>query len=193
MRFSTLFVIFLFLCAGCAERAGYYNNSYNNSSYTGGRADNSSITLEDRIMDSLLPYDGVEYANITIKRTGNEIVVVATSESTPREDVYKFVYDPERDELVLTGYLLEAIPEEVREKAIAVALTDEEIAGAIYSGSFGEPSVRRILPQTSAKFYTAKQLFSVTWRDFDRGQAVSALIDVEEGRVVQKWSGSAQE
>jgi hypothetical protein len=103
--------------------------------------------------------------------------VSATSSACRYPDLYDFTYQSR--ELVRTGYLLEAIPESVRQDAIAIAMQNHEIAGAL-SGDAGVPTVKRILPETSEKFYAPKTLLSVTWID-------RAVMDAR--RVVKTWSG----
>jgi hypothetical protein len=100
-------------------------------------------------------------------------------------DRYDFVYSD--NEIIITGYILEAIPESVRSEAISLALQNEEVASAMGSGMYtnGDPSVKQILPETSEKFYTGKPLISVTWMD----SSISALIDMDTRAVVQVWTG----
>lgn len=151
--------------------------------------------IKAKVWDSLLPYQGIGYndVNVTVveKSPGYELDVIATTKSSPYTDAYRFFYDPGEDSMLLKGYLLEALPEEVRSKTVATALGDEEIQRSFYTGSFtlGEPTVRRVLPSTAERFYTPKTLFSVTWADFEKKVAVSALVDVDEGRVVERWQG----
>ena len=47
------------------------------------------------------------------------------------------------------------------------------------------PTVKRILPETSAKFYASKTCLSVTWAD----ASVSALVDMDRRSVVKTWGG----
>ena len=49
----------------------------------------------------------------------------------------------------------------------------------------GIPTVKRILPETSEKFYAAKTCLSVTWTD----ASVSALVDMGSRSVVKTWGG----
>jgi len=49
----------------------------------------------------------------------------------------------------------------------------------------GVPTVRRILPDTSKKYYAAKTLLSVT------SPGISALVDPDEWKVVQVWNENA--
>ncbi|AKG90988.1 hypothetical protein GAH_01730 [Geoglobus ahangari] len=128
--------------------------------------------------DFLYPYDGLSYDTIAVNVESGRVIVKATSEEVPGEDVYMFVY--ENGTLVLKSYLLEAIPPSVREQAIAIALSNR----TVYENADGHITVRRVLPHTAAKFYIPKELFSVTWHG-DR--IVSALVDLEEGTVVKTY------
>ncbi|MDL5502502.1 MAG: hypothetical protein QSU88_04725, partial [Candidatus Methanoperedens sp.] len=74
------------------------------------------------------------------------------------------------------GYLLEATPATYKNDAIGIALTDRDLATSV--SNLGIPSVKRILPKTSEKFYLPKTLLSVSWKGF------SALVDLEERKVV---------
>ncbi|HMB45506.1 MAG TPA: hypothetical protein VKL21_06765, partial [Candidatus Methanoperedens sp.] len=80
------------------------------------------------------------------------------------------------------GYLLEAVPVRYRNEAITVALNDRDVATSVRNS--GDPSVKRILPGTSQKFYVSKTLLSVTW------DGISALVDPDERKVVQVWKES---
>lgn len=192
----------MLLFLGCASKTPINTASENES---GGELiniiapDSVNETLREQIKaevkDALLPYEGIEYSriNITVAERSNayELGVIAATELSPYVDAYRFFYNPEKGELLLKGYLLEALPEEIRSRVIAIALRDQEVQQYFYSASFnpGEPTVRRVLPNTAAKFYAPKQLFSVTWADFENKMAVSALVDLEENNVVQRWQG----
>ncbi len=141
--------------------------------------------IETELSHQIVPYDGVVYDNVTVSVSENGVMhlrVSATSSACGYPDLYDFTY--QNRELVRTGYLLEAIPESVRQDAIAIAMQNQEIAGAL-SGDAGIPTVKRILPETSSEFYAPKTLLSVTWID----RAVSALVDMDTRRVVKTWSG----
>lgn len=128
----------------------------------------------------------MEYDNVTASLSGeNEVLrihVAATSKDCVYPDLYEFIYSDE--ELVRVGYLLEAIPKPVRNEAISIAMQSEEVMGFLTSKT--EPSVKRILPETATKFHSHKTLVSVTWID----GAVSALVDMDTGNVVQVWKGN---
>jgi hypothetical protein len=96
-------------------------------------------------------------------------------------DIYDFMYDDNK--LVMTGYLLEAIPPSERRKAIWIAVSNTSITQAVADAK-EPPSVRRILPGTSEKFYKPRTLMSVTWQDVGH----SALVDIDTQSVVDIWS-----
>ncbi|MCW7075363.1 MAG: hypothetical protein OCU24_05900 [Candidatus Methanospirare jalkutatii] len=117
-----------------------------------------------------------------------EIEVFCFSEKCEYPNVYDFSYD---GNLVLNGYILEAIPPAERAKAISVALQNREVANLVFAKGLEEetPSVRRILPETAVKFYAAKTMLSVTWTKLGkRPSVVSALIDPDVWEVVQVWN-----
>ena len=142
--------------------------------------------IETELSHQIAPHPGMVYDNVTVsimeKEGAMHLRVSATSSACRYPDLYDFTY--QNRELVRTGYLLEAIPESVRQDAIAIAMQNQEIVGAL-SGDAGVPTVKRILPETSAKFYAPKTLLSVTWID----AMVSALVDMDARRVVKTWSG----
>lgn len=152
--------------------------------------------VERNIGSAVLPFPGVVYKsiNVTAKKQGGFIYLEVTA-ALPEGlaegvDRYSFIYDPGTGEFTLKGYSLEALPPGVRGDAIVMALQSERLAGLLESNALFqvEPTVKRILPVTSEKFYQPKTLFSVTWRDYDSGSAVSALVDLEGGGVIQVWS-----
>jgi len=141
--------------------------------------------IETELSHQIAPYDGVVYDNVAVSVSENGVMhlrVSAKSSACGYPDLYDFTY--QNRELVRTGYLLEAIPESVRQDAIGIAMQDPGIAGALSDGA-GVPTVKRILPETSSEFYAPKTLLSVTWID----RAVSALVDMDTRRVVETWSG----
>jgi len=142
--------------------------------------------IETELSHQIAPYDGMLYDNVTVsvvEKEGAMHLRVSTTPSACRyPDLYDFTY--QNRELARTGYLLEAIPESVRQDAIGIAMQDPGIAGALSDGA-GVPTVKRILPETSSEFYAPKTLLSVTWID----RAVSALVDMDTRRVVKTWSG----
>lgn len=145
--------------------------------------------IETKITRQISPHPGVEYDNVTVSASKENdmlrIHVIAISASSQYPDLYDFTY--RNGDLMQVGYLLEAIPESVRSDGINVAVQSEAVMSALGSGmgAYGTPSVKRILPETSAKFYAAKSLLSVTWTD----NSVSALVDMDTRQVVQVWNG----
>ncbi len=144
-----------------------------------------AAAIEELLWTEITPYR-TEYETVNISsdttREGLRLNVVATSKEMDKQDIYDFLYDG--NELLLTGYLLEAIPSQYSDDAIAIAIGNQEVAA---SAANGAPTVRRILPKTSEKFYAPKTLLSVTW------EGVSALVDPDERKVVQVWKAGAQQ
>ena len=145
-----------------------------------------AVKIEELLWAEIAPYR-TEYEMVNISSsTGNKglsLKVIATAKDTDQPDIYDFVYDG--GELLPTGYLLEAIPSQYRNEAIGIALGNQEVTAS--TASAGIPTVRRILPGTSEKFYAPKTLLSVTWT------GNSALIDPDERKVVQVWKAGAQQ
>lgn len=157
--------------------------SVHNVQWIGERPDNAAM-VEKLLFLEIAPYK-TEYERVNI--SSNEeagimhIKVISTAVDSDAPDIYDFVY--ENDELKLTGYLLEAISLMNRNEAIGIAMNDQDVANSVRN--LGAPSVKRILPKTSEKFYTPKTLLSVTWK------GVSALVDPDERKVVQVWKEAA--
>ncbi len=150
--------------------------------------------MKNQIMRALVPLPGVTYEAINVTATelgtGLNLEVVASSRVSEGLDIYRFYYDPGSRKITLKGYVLEAIPPTVRSKAVSIALYSEEMQRILSENAIAvEPRVRRILPETAAKYYAPKTLFSVTWSDFEKRVVVSALVDLDNGRVVQTWTG----
>jgi len=150
-----------------------------NVQWLGEKPDNAK-SIEELLWFEIAPYK-TEYdiVNISSKGDANEmrISVIARSVDSEKPDIYDYSY--QNNELLLTGYLLEAVPQMFRNEAIGIALNDKDLATSIRNS--GEPSVKRILPKTSEKFYAPKILLSVTWK------GISALVDPDERKVVQVW------
>ncbi len=136
----------------------------------------NAAEIEGLLWTEISPYR-TEYEKVNISGRGMRLRVIATANDSDSPDIYDFEY--EENKLLLTGYLLEAIPQIYRSEAISIALGNQEVAASIANS--GSPTVRRILPGTSKKFYAPKTLLSVTWK------GVSALIDPEERKVVNVW------
>ena len=173
----------LIIGSGCVTDTGQKTRSYEVVWAGTPPADHKMIETE--LSHQIAPYSGAGYDNVTVsvseKDGAMHFRVSATSSACRYPDRYEFIYN---DHLVRTGYLLEAIPETTRQDAIGIAMQNQEIAGAL-SGSAGVPTVRRILPETSEKFYAAKTCLSVTWAD----ASVSALVDMDSRNVVETWGG----
>ncbi|MCX9081113.1 MAG: hypothetical protein OIN83_02830 [Candidatus Methanoperedens sp.] len=143
----------------------------------------NAAKIEELLFLEIVPYKTeYEMVNITSKGDVKEmyISVIATTLESDNPDIYDFVY--ENNELLLTGYLLEAVPLKYKNEAITIALTDRDVATSVRNS--GSPSVKRILSGTSQKFYGPKTLLSVTWK------GISALIDPDERKVIQVWKES---
>jgi hypothetical protein len=135
------------------------------------------------LWDEISPYRAeYETVNISAGTEGKKLrlKVIAVIKESDRPDIYDLVYD--NDSLLLTGYLLEAIPLQYREDAISTALASSEMA--TMSIKQGTPTVRRILPKTAEKYYEPKTLLSVTW------EGSSALIDPDLHKVVNVWNAA---
>ena len=181
-------VMMLTAGAGCITRSDTSSPEYEIAWL--GTPPAESKAIEMKIAQEVSPYSGTKYSNVTLSGSGDNdrirIHAVAVSSSSRYPDLYDFTY---RDgELIRVGYLLEAIPEPVRNEAIGIAVQNEEISAAFAAGAnaYSTPSVKRILPETAEKFYTPKTLFSVTWID----SSVSALVDMDTRQVVEVWSGN---
>ena len=154
-----------------------------NVQWLGDRPDNAA-KIEELLFLEIAPYKTeYELVNISAKGEANEIKikVTATTLDSDIPDIYDFLY--KNNELLMTGYLLEAISATNRNDAIGIALTEQDVAASVRN--LGVPTVKRILPETSEKFYAPKTLLSVSWK------GISALIDPDERKVVQVWKESA--
>lgn len=145
-----------------------------------------AVKIEELLWAEITPYR-TEYESVNISASGEgkglRLRVIATSKDADKPDIYDLVYEGE--ELLLTGYLLEAIPSQYRNEAVGIALASQEVTASVTSAD--APTVRRILPGTSEKFYTPKMLLSVTWA------GVSALVDPDERKVIQVWKANSQQ
>lgn len=151
-----------------------------------GEPPENAANIEESLFLEIAPYK-TEYEMVNITSIGDtaqiHIKVMATTLDSDTPDIYDFVY--ENNKLLLTGYLLEAVPVMYRNEAIVIALKDRDVATSVRNS--GDPSVKRILPGTSQKFYAPKTLLSVTWK------GISALVDPDERKVVQVWKESGTE
>ena len=176
MRWIVL-LIFSLLFLGCIQNVVTEENSSQNA--TVNTAELKRLIME-RPNEYLYPFDGFSYDNVSVEVEGCYIYITAKCSELEGEDTYLFVND--NGTLILKSYCLEALPESVKLEAVSIAMSNETVA----KNANGVVTVRRILPQTSAKFYKPKELFSVTWHG-DR--IVSALVDLDEERVVKVWLG----
>ncbi len=176
MRKLTLLLIFL-IFFGCLTNLGCVTNSKTQLNKNPGNR--TAKTVLSRIKEYLCPFDGYSYSNVSVKINGSYIYVRAKCSKLEGEDDYLFVND--NGILILKSYCLEALPGNVKADAIAVAMSNRIVA----ENASGIVTVRRILPQMSAKFYKPKVLFSVTWHG---SKVVSALVDLDRGRVVRVWT-----
>ncbi len=139
--------------------------------------------VEKELWTQITPYR-IEYdlLNITSKSEsdGLHIRVIGISNAAINPDVYDLTYSD--GTLTRTGYLLEALQPQDRDAAVAAAMQNREV---MEKGAYGVPTVRRILPDTSKKYYAAKTLLSVTW------PGISVLVDPDEWKVVKVWNENA--
>ena len=180
----TVILLILGLGIGLALDKGNSNvrpEWVHNVQWQGDRPDNAG-KIEELLFLEIAPYK-TEYEMVNISTKGDKnkmnIKVIATTLDSEIPDRYDFVF--ENNDLLMTGYLLEAIPATYRNDAIGIALTDRDLATSVSVSNPGVPSVKRILPKTSEKFYLPKTLLSVSWK------GISALIDPDERKVVQVW------
>lgn len=152
----------------------------------GGAQLPDSDLIEEKLLHQISPYSGTMYDNITVSASSEDAIirlhVLASSRACPYPDQYDFTYSD--CELVLNGYILEAIPEPDRSDAVRIAMQNEELADMLGMDA-GGPTVKRILPETAAKFYAPETLLSVTWQS----KQVSALVDINTRKVVKTWRG----
>ncbi|HEY6586367.1 MAG TPA: hypothetical protein VIY97_04265 [Candidatus Methanoperedens sp.] len=180
----TVILLILGLGIGLALDQGNTNvrpEWVHNVQWQGDRPDNAG-KIEELLFLEIAPYK-TEYELVNISTKGDknkmDIKVTATTLDSEIPDIYDFVF--ENNDLLMTGYLLEAIPAIYRNDAIGIALTDRDLATSVSVSNPGVPSVKRILPKTSEKFYLPKTLLSVSWK------GISALVDPDERKVVQVW------
>ena len=179
-----LLFFFILVVSGCISTVSTRPDWVHDVTWTGnGEAD---ATIEALLWNQIEPDTSIEYATLDITATHKGDVmylnVRGTSNQTPYMDIYNFIY--ENGNLTMTGYMLEAIHPQRRMKALSIAMQDMTIRQAV-ADTHQEPTVKRILPETSEKFYEPKTLYSVTWQDL----RVSALVDIPTNRVVDTWMG----
>lgn len=183
--FLLLSVIAIIICStGCITDTEKPSASHE-IVWSGAQLPDSDL-IEEKLQHQISPYPGTMYDNITVSASSEDdrirLHVHASSHACRHPDRYDFTY--QNRELVLNGYILEAISESVRSDAVGIAMQNKEIADMLGMDAF-DPTVKRILPETAAKFYAPETLLSVTWQS----KQVSALVDMDARKVVKTWSG----
>jgi len=175
-----LLMILAVMTAGCLNASSTHPDWAHEVNWLEGKPDS---IVEKELLTQISPYH-IEYdfVNITtkIESDGVHLRVIGISNAAINPDVYDFIYSD--GPLTRTGYLLEAIQPQDRDAAIAVAMQNKEIRD---KGVSAAPTVRRILPDTSKKYYEAKTLLSVTWT------GISVLVDPDGWKVVKVWNENA--
>ena len=175
-----LLIILAVMTAGCLDASSTKPDWAHEVNWLGEKPDS---IVEKELWTQITPYR-IEYdiVNITAKSEidGLHIRVIGISNAAINPDVYDFTYSD--GTLTRTSYLLEALQVHDRDAAIAAAMQKKEV---MEKGAYGVPTVRRILPDTSKKYYAAKTLLSVTWT------GISVLVDPDEWKVVQVWNENA--
>ncbi len=180
IKIAFLLLILAVMIAGCLNASGTKPDWAHDVNWQGEKPDS---IVEQELWTQITPYN-IEYdlVNISAKSEsdGLHFRVIGISNAAINPDVYDFIYS--NGTLTRTGYLLEALQPHDREAAIAAAMQNKEVMGKSVPGV---PTVRRILPDTSKKYYAAKTLLSVTWT------GISVLVDPDGWKVVQVWNGNA--
>jgi hypothetical protein len=179
-RPAFLLIILAVMIAGCLDASSTKPDWAHDVNWMGEKPDS---IVEKELWTQITPYR-IEYdiVNITAKSEsdGLHLRVIGISNAAINPDVYDFTYSD--GILTRTSYLLEALQPHDRNAAIAAAMQKKEV---MEKGVPGVPTVRRILPDTSKKYYAAKTLLSVTWT------GISVLVDPDEWKVVQVWNENA--
>ncbi|MBU3968479.1 MAG: hypothetical protein KKG76_14100 [Euryarchaeota archaeon] len=175
-----LLILLAVMIAGCLNASSTKPDWAHEVNWLGEKPDS---IVEKELWTQITPYR-IEYdiVNITAKSEsdGLHLRVIGISNAAINPDVYDFIYSDRT--LTRTSYLLEALQVHDRDSAIAAAMQKREV---MEKGVTGVPTVRRILPDTSKKYYAAKTLLSVTWT------GISVLVDPDEWKVVQVWNENA--
>ena len=175
-----LLILMAVVIAGCINASSTKPDWAHDVNWLGEKPD---AIVENELWTQISPYH-IEYdhLNITAKneKDGLHLRVIGISNAAINPDVYDFTYS--EGILTRTSYLLEALKPQDRETAIAAAMRQKEV---MEKSVPGVPTVRRILPDTSKKYYAAKTLLSVTWT------GISVLVDPDEWKVVQVWNENA--
>jgi hypothetical protein len=184
-KFVPLFLFSFLIISGCTSSGGNNRPDWvHQVNWEGDIPEDANI--ETLLWKQITPYRSIEYdmVNITTTQAGDTIGILVKAGSTQSlyQDIYDFSYY--NGTLVMTGYLLEVIPEADRIKALDIVFSEGAEIRQTITQSQSEPTVKRILPQTSEKFYKPKTLLSVTWQDVQ----VSALVDVDSYTIVEIWN-----
>jgi hypothetical protein len=175
-----LLMILSVMIAGCLNASSTKPDWAHDVNWMGEKPDS---TVEKELWTQLYPYN-IEYdlVNISAKSESNglHLRVIGISNAAINPDVYDLIYS--NGTLTRTGYLLEALQPQDRDAAIGTAMQNKAV---MEKGAPGVPTVRRILPDTSKKYYAAKTLLSVTWT------GISVLVDPDERKVVKVWNENA--
>lgn len=175
-----LLIILAVMIAGCLNASSTKPDWAHEVNWMGEKPDSIG---EKELWTQITPYR-IEYdiVNITAKSEsdGLHLRVVGISNAAINPDVYDFIYSD--GTLTRTSYLLEALQPHDRDAAISAAMQNKDV---MEKRASGVPTVRRILPDTSKKYYAAKTLLSVTW------PGLSVLVDPDEWKVVQVWNENA--
>ena len=175
-----LLIILAVMIAGCLNASSTKPDLAHDVNWVGDKPD---TMVEKELWTQITPYR-IEYdiVNITAKSgsDGLHLRVIGISNAAINPDIYDFIYSG--GTLTRTSYLLEALQAHDRNAAISAAMQKREV---LEKGVTVVPTVRRILPDTSKKYYAAKTLLSVTWT------GISVLVDPDEWKVVQVWNENA--
>jgi len=175
-----LLILLAIMISGCLNASSTKPDWAHEVKWMGEKPDS---IVENELWAQITPYR-IEYElmNISVKSEsdGLHIRVIGISNGAINPDIYDFTYSD--GTLTRTSYLLEALQPHVRDAAIAAAMQKKEV---MEKGVTGVPTVRRILPDTSKKYYAAKTLLSVTWT------GISVLVDPDEWKAVQVWNENA--
>lgn len=172
-----LLMILSVIIAGCINASSTKPDWAHDVNWMGEKPDS---TVEEELWTQITPYN-IEYdlVNISAKSEsdGLHLRVIGISNAAINPDVYDLIYSG--GTLTRTGYLLEALQQQDIDAAIAAAMKTREV---MEKRASGVPTVRRILPDTSKKYYAAKTLLSVTWT------GISVLVDPDGWKVVKVWN-----
>lgn len=174
-----LLIILAVMTAGCLNASSTKPDWVHEVNWLGEKPDS---IIEKELWTQISPYyNEYDLLNITAKSEsdGLHLRVIGISNAAINPDIYDFIYSD--GTLTRTSYLLEALQPQDRNAAIAAAMQKKEV---MEKSVTGVPTVRRIMPDTSKKYYAEKTLLSVTW------PGISVLVDPDEWKVVKVWNGT---